>query len=77
MARNGCTLSGFQNYRCRCGYTWTDSDHAIGRPPLFDVAMTQSERDARWKEKDPEGYEAARIRKQEKRKSKNKEKINE
>lgn len=68
---NGVCPSGSRQYRCRRHspqYTCTDSDRPAGGQMIGDRKLTQKERDARWRQRDPEGYAAAQKRKREKRK---------
>jgi len=70
--------SGARQYRCRrhiATATTTDSDRPVGRQMLGDRKLTQAERNARWKERDPVGYAANEKRKQEKRKQKKASKL--
>lgn len=70
---NGVCPSGARQYRCRRhtpNYTCTDSDRPAGGQMLGDRKLTQSEREARWRERDPEGYAAAQKRKRENKKRK-------
>lgn len=71
---NGVCPSGAKQYRCRRhspNYTTTDSDRPAYRlGEKLGTALTQLEREARWKERDPEGYAAAQKRKRENKKRK-------
>jgi hypothetical protein len=64
MRRNGKQkLSGSQQYRCKCGFTCTDSDRPVGGQIKGDRKMTQAELTERWKLNDPEGYKKSRRKK--------------
>lgn len=52
-----------QIYRCSCGFTCTDSDRPVGGQIIGTRKMTAYERELRWKERDPIGYELAQKRK--------------
>ena len=46
LSKNGSNLSGTQRWRCKCGYSMSDSPHKQGRPLKWDEAMTSAERQA-------------------------------
>lgn len=72
---NGVCPSGARQYRCRRhspNYTTTDSDRPAGGQVIGDRKLTQKECNARWKERDPEGYAASQKRRNKKRKKANK-----
>jgi hypothetical protein len=61
--------SGAREYRCRRhkpNYTVTDSDHPVGRQPIGDKAMSQAERDRRYRLSNPEKYREVHKRKSKK-----------
>lgn len=71
--------SGAKQYRCRRGcknengktVTITDSDRPAFRlGEKSPTKLTQKEKEQRWKERDPEGYKAARKRIEQKRAAK-------
>lgn len=67
---NGTLPSGARQYRCRRhkpNYTFTDSCSPSGGQLLGDRKLTQKEKAARWKERDPIGFKAAQKRYNQKR----------
>ena len=52
MRRNGKQkLSGAQQYRCKCGFTYTEGDRPVGGQTLGDQPMTQVELNRRYRAK--------------------------
>ena len=52
MAKNGFQkVSGARQFRCGCGFTVTEGDRPAHRPLIGDLAMTQSERDKRYRKR--------------------------
>lgn len=59
MRKNGFhKQSGLQKYRCDCRFTATEGDRPSHRPPIGDRAMTQLERDQKYRLNHPEKYKA-------------------
>jgi transposase-like protein len=56
MRKNGAQTSGAVQYRCKCGFTYTEGDRLIGRPTLGDRPLTQAELDTRYRLANPEKY---------------------
>jgi hypothetical protein len=64
MRKNGYQASGAAQYRCsKCGVTHTDSDRAAHRPTLGDRALTQAERDKKYRLDHPEKYKQIHSKK--------------
>ena len=52
MRRNGKQkLSGAQQYRCKCGFTYTEGDRPVGGQTLGDQPMSQVELNRRYRAK--------------------------
>ena len=51
MRKSGKTKAGHQRYRCKCGYTCTDSPRQRERRAKGEKPYTQVEKNRRWKEK--------------------------
>jgi hypothetical protein len=52
MAKNGFQKwSGAKQFRCGCGFTITEGDRPAHRPTIGDRAMSQSERDKRYRKR--------------------------
>jgi|GEM_PF-6875239 len=59
MRKNGFQKEfGLQKYRCDCGFNCTEGDRAANRPTIGDRAITQLERDQRYRQNHPEKYKA-------------------
>jgi hypothetical protein len=57
MAKNGFQkVSGARQFRCKCGFTATEGDRPSHRPPIGDRAMSQLERDRKYRLNHPEKY---------------------
>ena len=51
LSRNGHNESGTQRWRCKCGYSMTDSANTQGRPRHGEEPLTNAERQALFKER--------------------------
>lgn len=48
--KNGKTKLGYQRYRCnKCGKGWSDNPKGKGRPTVNTVAMSNAERQQRYR----------------------------